>query len=99
METTTLIRAEDFCESHHIEIGFIKSLHDVGLIEITTIQEGTFIPATQLPMAERYTRMHYDLNINIEGIETIMYLLQRVDTMRQEINGLRNKLRLYEDND
>jgi hypothetical protein len=36
--------------------------------------------------------MHYDLEINIEGIETIHYLLEKIEEMQKEIVNLRNKL-------
>ena len=40
--------------------------------------------------------LYYELDINLEGIETINYLLQRIDSMHDEIRSLRNNLRLYE---
>ena len=45
---------------------------------------------------ERYTRMYYDLSINIEGIDAIHHLLGRVESLQQEVNRLKSKLRLYE---
>jgi hypothetical protein len=36
--------------------------------------------------------MHYDLNINVEGIEAITHLLARVEKMQQEIISLKNKI-------
>jgi hypothetical protein len=42
-------------------------------------------------------RLHYDLDINLEGIEAITYLLNRVKNMQAEIIALKNRLRLYED--
>jgi chaperone modulatory protein CbpM len=39
------------------------------------------------------------LDINIEGIETITHMLNRINGMQDEIIGLRNRLRLYESNE
>ena len=96
METEYLIAIEEFCTSHNIEISFISSLQQSGLIEITTRKNSTFIEADQLKQLEKFIRLYYELDINLEGIETINYLLQRIGSMQDEITSLRNRLRLYE---
>jgi hypothetical protein len=40
---------------------------------------------------EKFVRLHYDLDINLEGIETINYLLEKIEKMQKEILELRNK--------
>jgi len=99
METEYLIAIDEFCTSHNIEISFISSLQQSGLIEVTTIKEEGFIVAGQLQQLEKFIRLYYDLDINLEGIETINYLLQRIGSMQDEIIALRNRLRLYETNE
>jgi hypothetical protein len=96
MQTEYLVSIDQFCASHSIEISFINSLRYNGLVNITTIEETDFIEADQLQQIEKFIRLHYDLDINLEGIETITYLLQRIDAMQEEIRSLRNRLRLYE---
>jgi len=96
METGYLIAIDEFCNSHKIEISFISSLQQSGLIEITTIKESAFIEADQLQQLEKFVRLYYELDINLEGIETINYLLQRINSQQNEITSLRNKLRIYE---
>ncbi len=91
-----LIPADEFCANHNIEISFIRTLQETGLIEITTIEETGYINASQLYELERIVRLHYELDINLEGIETINHLLQRINNMQDEITALRNRLRLYE---
>jgi hypothetical protein len=96
METEYLISIDEFCANHNIEISFISSLQQSGLIEITTVREAGFIEADQLKQLEKFIRLYYELDINLEGIETINYLLQRINSMQHEIVALRNKLRIYE---
>ena len=96
MPDEQLIIAEEFCAGHQIEISFISSLHEFGLIEITLIEEKQFIAESQLPKLEKLVRMHYDLEINIEGIDAIANLLERINRIQKENNILKNKLRLYE---
>jgi len=97
MKTDHLIPLDVFCTSNDIEISFISSLHEAGLIKITTIEEAGFFDSEQLQQLERYLRFYYELNINLEGIDAIKHLLNRVNSMQEEITTLRNRLRLYED--
>ena len=96
MQTEGLIAADIFCANHNIEISFITSLQQTGLIEITSINDTWFIDSTQLQQLEKIVRFYYELDINLEGIETITHLLQRVTSLQDEIIALRNRLRLYE---
>jgi len=96
MQTEYLIAVDKFCANHNIEISFISSLQQTGLIEITTIKETGFIDAGQLQQLEKFILLYYELDINIEGIETITHLLHRVNSLQDEIIALRNRLRLYE---
>jgi chaperone modulatory protein CbpM len=96
MHTEHLIPADEFCASHHIEISFIRSLQETGLIEMTVTEDSKFIRTEQLNQLEKIVRLYYEMDINLEGIETITHLLQRINNMQHEITALKNKLRLYE---
>ena len=91
-----LISAEEFCENHHIEVSFVRTLRDSGLIEITNIEQTEYIQANQLKELESIVHLYYELDINLEGIETIYYLMQRMNSMHDELTALRNRLRFYE---
>ena len=92
MEQEELIPAEDFCIHHNIEYSFISTLENAGLISVTSGQSSTYIPIDEIHKLEKFVRLHYDLDINIEGIETINYLLERIEEMQKEIVNLRNKI-------
>ena len=96
MQTEELIPASEFCSRYNIEYAFISSLQQSGLLQVTTIEHDGFIPYSELQKLEKLIRLHYELEINLEGIEAITYLLQKVENMQHEIAYLRNKLRLYE---
>lgn len=96
MKTAEVIATKVFCESHQIELSFIQSLHESGLIEIIMMEESTFVPADQLEQLEKIVRLYFEMGINVEGIETIANLLQRITDMQKEITILKNRLRLYE---
>ncbi len=96
METPELISAVEFCTSHQIDPSFISSLQSYGLIEVSVVEEHRFIPAPQLIKLEQLVRLHFDLHINLEGIDAILNLLDRVQSMQSQIGTLQNRLRLYE---
>jgi hypothetical protein len=96
MNKGNMISANEFCASHNIEITFINSLQDAGLIEVTIINETEYIHKSQLNELEKIVRLYYELDINLEGIETVTHLLQRINDMQDEIMFLKNRLRLYE---
>ncbi|MFO7575721.1 MAG: chaperone modulator CbpM [Bacteroidales bacterium] len=91
-----LIAVNEFCVNYNIEISFLNLLKQNGLVEICTIESKYFIEKEQLPQLEKFVRFYYDLDINLEGIETITYLLQRIETLQNEIIRLKNRLRFYE---
>ena len=96
MQKDYLIALNEFCKSHNIEISFISSLQETGLVQVTTIDESGFIEAGQLQQLEKFIRLYYELDINLEGIETISHLLERITSLQQENIKLKNRLRLYE---
>jgi hypothetical protein len=77
-------------------LSFINSLQAHGLIEVNTISEKRFILLDTLPELEKFIHLHYDLEINMEGIEAISNLLNRMKTLQEEIAALKNKLHIYE---
>lgn len=91
-----LIAATDFCTHHKIEYSFISSLNEHGLITITTVQENRYIPLSELHKLEQFVRLHTDLDINLEGLEAISHLLQKIEGMQNQIIGLKNRLRMFE---
>ena len=91
MEQNELIPAEDFCIYHNIEYSFINSLEDSGLIRVAAVEHTAYIPADEIQKLEKFVRLHYDLDINIEGIETINHLLEKIQEMQKEILNLRNR--------
>jgi len=91
-----LIAANEFCVNHNIEISFLNLLQQNGLIEISTIESKYFVEREQLPQLEKFVHFYYDLDINLEGIETISYLLQRIENLQNEIVKLKNRLSFYD---
>lgn len=96
MQREQLIPADDFCASHQISLSFISSLQESGLIELISVQEHYFIHTDQLHQLEKMVRLHFEMDINLEGLETIAHLLDQLQQAQQQINALNNKVRFYE---
>ncbi|SKB87618.1 chaperone modulator CbpM [Daejeonella lutea] len=99
MARQNLISTDEFCIHHNIEFSFIRNLCDFGLLETVTVEKIEFIKADQLERLERMLRLHRELDINVEGIDTIDHLLDRLHDLQTEVTSLKNRLRLYEDID
>lgn len=95
MEQEQLIPAEVICTHHKIDTAFIYSLESAGLIEINRVEDQEYIHPAQLAELEKFICFHYELDINLEGIEAIASLLQRVQQMQDELNYLRSQIRAY----
>ena len=98
MERPDMIVLDEFCASHHVEISFVRSLEEHGLIETMIINETQCVSGNELSKLEQLIRLHRELNINTEGIDAISNLLKRVENMQNEITEHRNKLNFYEEN-
>lgn len=97
--TEELITPEACCAHYHIEGTFIQSLNEYGLIEILSVEEKQFIHNGQLHDLEKFIRLHYELGINLEGIDAIGHLLLKMRDMQEQISLLKNKLQIWNDED
>jgi hypothetical protein len=91
-----MIVLDEFCASHEVEISFIRSLEDHGLIETIVVNETVCVPVNELSKLEQIVRLR-ELNINPEGIDAIIHLLLRIENLQNELTTLRNKLSFYEE--
>lgn len=71
-------------------------MHEYELVEIIVIKKETYIKITQLHEVEKMMRLHYDLDINFEGIDVVYNLLKQVESLQKEIVSLKNRLNLHE---
>lgn len=92
-----LIAIKTLCSYYEIEFSFIDALHKTGLIQIVIIEQDQFIHQEQIGDLEKMIRLHHELNVNIEGIDVAFNLLEKEKELKEELNALKNRLRLYED--
>ena len=91
-----LISTQTLCSHYNIEISFVDALNKMGLIQIEIIEQNQFIHQDQIGDLEKIIRLHHELNVNLEGIDVVFNLLEKERELRNELNALKNRLRLYE---
>ena len=96
MQTENMIVLDEFCSNHEVEISFIRSLEEYGLIETIIVNKTVCVRGNELSKLEQIVRLHQELNINPEGIDAINILLKRIENMQNEIIDLKNKLEFYQ---
>jgi hypothetical protein len=91
-----LMTIQEYSVTYNIEPEFLTSLEECGIVFFSLEGEKKYIREEQLDELERYIHFHYDLNINIEGIDAIRHLLQRVHHLDAEVRQLKSRLNLHE---
>lgn len=89
MEKQNHISIEQCCVYYNVETTFLYQLDEYGLIELIHSEETAYIAFEQLADLEKYMHLHYELEINLEGLETIKHLLDRVNELQKEIIRLK----------
>ncbi|MDE1207624.1 MULTISPECIES: chaperone modulator CbpM [Tenacibaculum] len=96
MGNTELISVQKVIVHHNLDEQFIESIESFQLIEFVVKDSNKYLYTEQLPILEKIIRLHYDLEVNMQGIDVINNMLDRMDSMHKTIKQLENKLKLYE---
>ncbi|AEL27846.1 chaperone modulator CbpM [Cyclobacterium marinum] len=86
------VSLEQFCRSCNIESTFVYSLAEQDLCEIIIIEEKTYVLQEDLALLERLSRLHYDMEINMEGLYAIAHLQEKIESLKEEVRSLSRKL-------
>jgi len=86
------ISREELVKIYNIEITFFDELVDSGLLNIQTDDEIRYLMYEDLPRFERFANWHYDLEINLPGLEVIHDMLSKMEDLKQRNRELMNKL-------
>jgi chaperone modulatory protein CbpM len=96
MSDEEMIPLETFCTYYDVERSFIETLESYGLVSISSREEQRFILMEEVVELEKFSRLYYDLNINVPGIDALKHLLEKLKELQQETENLRARLRIYE---
>ena len=97
MDTEKYIPVLHLCDLYQLGVFFFKELNEEGLIELISRQNSMYLHEEKLYKVERIIRIHRELNVNIQGIDVVLNLLEKVDALQNEMNSIQSRLRLYED--
>lgn len=78
------ISREELVKLYNVELHFFDDLADSGLIRTETDNEVHYLLYDELPAFERFANWHYDLDVNLPGLEVISELLKKIETLQQE---------------
>lgn len=96
MSNDKLILVSELCKYYRMEQSFFNDMHELGLIEILSLNDKHFIDENKISIVDKVIRMHNDLNLNIEAIDTLFNLLEKINALQTELILVQNRLRLYE---
>lgn len=78
------ISREELVKIYNIEITFFDSLEEAGLLKTETENDVKYLLYEELPTLERFANWHYDLDVNLPGLEVIHHLLEKMERLSQE---------------
>ncbi|MDQ0593183.1 chaperone modulatory protein CbpM [Chryseobacterium ginsenosidimutans] len=91
------ISREELVKIYNIEITFFDELVDSGLLNTQMENEIRYVMYEDLPAFERFTNLHYDLEINLPGLEVIHDMLKKMEDLKKKNRELLTKLSIMSD--
>ena len=85
MKSNQFIIIEDFCQYYSIEVSFVKKLSEQGMVELIHQDTSYFVHHDDIGQLEKYMHFYYDLGINLEGLEAISHLLEKIENLQSKI--------------
>ena len=95
MMSQTKITYTECLQIYQVEETFLDQLQSSGLIEIVIEEDDRYIEYDYLQEIEQFVRWHYELEINMEGIEALHHMLQQVQQLQDDVMKLRGELNFY----
>lgn len=89
------IAVEQLCMHYDIPHSFIDSLTSFEFIELIEIESEKHVQINDIQKIEKMMRLHYDLQVNFEGLDIINHLTSQIYSLQEELIELRNRLEFY----
>ena len=86
------ISREELVKIYEIDITFFDELEEFGLLKTETEDDVKYLLYEELPTFEKFANWHYDLEVNMPGLQVIQNLLSQIHALQQENRQLMNKM-------
>lgn len=86
------ISREELVKIYNIEITFFDELVDNGLLKVETEDNVRYLIYEDLQVFEKFANWHYDLEVNLPGLEVIHHMLRKMEDLHKKNRDLMNKL-------
>ena len=93
MEAKNLILIYTLCVQYQIDFSFIYSIGILDLIYIQTVVQRRYLSEEGITDLEKMIRIHQELEVNPEGIDVILNLLEKIQTLENELASTKVRLR------
>jgi len=90
------ISVEQFCTRHDISQSFIDDLFTFELVEVLIIERSKHIKVSDINKIDRLKRIHYDLDVNFEGLDVINNMMDEIIGLNKDIIDLKNRISFFE---
>lgn len=78
------ISREELVAMYQVEIAFFDSLEEAGLLITENENNVKYLRYEHLGAFERFANWHYDLEVNLPGLEIIYELLRKLEEVQSE---------------
>ena len=86
------ILKDELLKLYNVEPSFFDELVDCGLLPVVIEKQETYLVYDDLKRFEQLTSWHYDLDINIPGLEVIHRMLEQMNELKTRNTELLAKL-------
>lgn len=96
MNTAHFVPVHTLCTHYRLELTFFTGLNESGLVELIVVEEVPCIHEDHMADVEKMIRLHRDLQLNMEAIDVVWNLLQKIDALQEELDATKSRLGIYE---
>lgn len=91
------ISREELVKIYEIDITFFDELEEFGLLKTELENDVKYLLFEDLSVFEKLTNWHYDLEVNMPGLQIIQNLLNQIHSLQAENKKLMRKMISFTD--
>jgi len=96
MSHSKVIKIESLSIHYQVDRSFFQQLNDLGVIEIHSVDNMPCVDEQHLALLDKVVRLHQDLEINPQGLDVVLNLLDKIDSLEKSLVETQNRLSIFE---